>query len=135
MIGPVRNRLPHLRALVVEDSLREAQLIEAVLTTIGVAHVSRAVDGAEALEMVKNAEESFGLVISDWMMPGMDGIEFLERFRRDNQNTPFIMLTAKTAAKDFQKAKELGANYFLMKPLTADEMGIRIQGVIDVTVH
>ena len=85
--------------------------------------------------MVKNAEESFGLVISDWMMPGMDGIEFLERFRRDNQNTPFIMLTAKTAAKDFQKAKELGANYFLMKPLTADEMGIRIQGVIDVTVH
>lgn len=127
----MNNKVSDLRALIVEDNDVEARLIEASLNVIGVTDVMTANDGAKALALIESSQQAFSFVVCDWMMPNMDGLEFLERFRKIQPETPFVMLTAKTEAKDFHKAKGLGANYFLMKPLTPDDLRIRLKGVVD----
>ena len=124
-----------LQVLIVEDSPTIARLIKAVLGTIGVSRITLAGDGGEALEKVEQATDPFGLVICDWMMPGMDGIQFLEQFRKTNQTVPFVMLTAKSTAEDFSDAKNLGATYFFMKPLDPDELLMRLEAVIETMIQ
>jgi len=77
------------------------------------------------------AATPFDLVICDWSMPNMDGMEFLQWFRATHPKTPFVMLTAKTGALEFNKAKQAGADYFLMKPLLPDDLKLRLKGIID----
>lgn len=120
--------------LIVEDTPLTAKLIKVVLASIGVSRTTHATDGAEALGKIEAAAAPFGLVISDWMMPGMDGIEFLKRFRGTDKDTPFVMLTAKTASENFYAAKSLGATYFLMKPLEHNELRMRLLAVVEKTV-
>lgn len=126
--------LADLRALVVDDEDIAARMIEAVLRRLGIGDVTRVADGLKALEQVETTARPFTLVICDWMMPNLDGLEFLKRFRRIDRKTPFVMLTAKTDTKDFHIAKSLGANYFLMKPLNPEDLRIRLDGVIRATL-
>ena len=126
------NTRNELRALVVDDDLQIARLIEITLSQLGISDITVVNDGVQALAQVEAVQQPFSFIVCDWMMPNMDGIEFLERFRKIHPDTPFVMLTAKTEASDFYKAKQLGANYFLMKPLAPDDLQLRLQGVIDV---
>jgi len=122
-----------LRALIVEDDSQIARLIEATLSQLGISVITMATDGVQAVKRLDSAKQDFSFVVCDWMMPNMDGLEFLELFRKRHPDIPFVMLTAKTSAVDFNNAKRLGANYFLMKPLTPDNMRTRLQAAIDVT--
>ncbi len=126
------NAINELRALVVEDDLQIARLIEVTLSQLGISDITVVNDGAQALARVETGPQPFSFVVCDWMMPNMDGLEFLEQFRKTHPDTPFVMLTAKTEASDFYKAKNLGADYFLMKPLAPDDMQMRLKAVIDV---
>jgi CheY-like chemotaxis protein len=136
MIADDKKTLAALRVLIVEDAPLVAKLIRMVLGGLGVTHVTLAADGAEALAKIDQAGDAspFGLVICDWMMPGMDGITFLGKFRALDKTTPFVMLTAKTDATEFHEAKRAGASYFLMKPLEPDELELRLLAVIEATV-
>lgn len=134
MIAKDKQTLSELRVLIIDDAPLGSKLIKVVLGTLGVTRMTIATDGAEALRKIDEAAQPFGLVICDWMMPGMDGITFLEKFRSADKDTPFVMLTAKTEAADFGTAKRLGANYFLMKPLEPDALEMRLEAVLEATV-
>ena len=126
------NTKNELRALVVDVDSQIARLIEATLSQLGISDITIVNDGAQALARVETVQQPFSFVVCDWMMPNMDGLEFLERFRNIHPDIPFVMLTAKTDASAFNKAKRLGANYFLMKPLAPDDLKMRLKAVIDV---
>jgi len=119
-------------ALIIDDDNVMRRLLEGVLQQIGFTHIQSAADGRIALEIIGGNGKKFDLVICDWMMPKMDGLEFLKEFRVTYPDTPFIMLTAKSETKDFHAAKAMGATHFFMQPLEAADLAVRIKATLDL---
>jgi DNA-binding response OmpR family regulator len=114
------------RILLVEDDPDIAKLIRVNLEGEGytIRHES---NGRAALEVAQ--EREFECIILDLMLPGMDGLEFCKRFRRDDPVTPIIMLTAKSEELDRVLGLEIGADDYLTKPFSVRELIARIKAI------
>ena len=111
--------------LVVDDSRAQRFTLRKMLEKMGFS-VVEAESGQEALDLADR--QPVDLVLSDWMMPGMDGITFCEAFRaldRDSYGY-FILLTSKSERADVRRAFEAGADDFLSKPVDSQELGARL---------
>jgi DNA-binding response OmpR family regulator len=117
------------RILAVDDERVTARLIEHHLTGSGY-EVVLAYDGVEAL--AKAREILPDLLILDVMMPGMDGFEVLRRLKDDphTEPIPVIMLTAKSAADDALQGYDIGAQWYLSKPLDPDLLLVYVRNVL-----
>ncbi len=115
-----------MKVLVAEDSSVMRMLLIAQLRGWDLDVVS-AVDGAEAWELFK--EHEFSLVLTDWIMPNVDGLELIRRIR--NYTLPHyvyvILLTAKTDTEDLVHAMDAGADDFLVKPCDTQELRVRLR--------
>lgn len=115
-----------LRVLVVDDSKLQRKIVSASLKKWGF-EVIEAESGAEALAICES--EQVDLVLSDWMMPEMDGLEFCKAFRaldRDRYGY-FILLTSKNEKNDVATGLDIGADDFLSKPVNSAELKARIR--------
>ena len=112
--------------LVVDDSRAQRHLLAKTLARAGYATIEAA-SGEEALELCRSGEVE--LVISDWMMPGMSGVEFCRAYRDLRRDLPgyFILLTAQTEREVLVEGLESGADDFLSKPFHAIELKARIR--------
>jgi two-component system, OmpR family, phosphate regulon response regulator PhoB len=115
--------------LVVEDEPAIQELISYNLELAG-HHALRAENAEQALEMVRSALPD--LVVLDWMLPGMNGIEFARRLRADKrtQAVPVIMLTARADEQDKLAGLETGADDYLTKPFSPRELNARVKAVL-----
>ncbi len=113
------------KVLVVDDSRLQRRILVASLKKWGF-QVLEADNGDAALEICAN--EPPDLVLSDWVMPGMSGLEFCRAFRALNreQYSYFILLTSKSEKQEVARGLDAGADDFLIKPLEADELRARI---------
>lgn len=102
--------------LVVDDVPMIRAVVRAVLDRLGCGEVHEAPDGAAALAMLN--ERAYGLVLSDWNMYPMTGLELLRRVREDRRlrETPFVMMTTKEHAQAFAVARRARVNACLIKP-------------------
>lgn len=125
---PVKNNL-HRTVLVVDDEKDIADLVDYNLTREGFT-VLTADNGWTALEMVKKKRPD--MIILDWMMPEMDGLEVCRRLRQNPDTTgiPIIMLTAKSDTVDKVLGLEMGADDYLTKPFHIRELLARIRAVM-----
>ncbi|TAA67899.1 response regulator transcription factor [Planococcus salinarum] len=89
--------------------------------------VEEAEDGKEALQKIR--ENDYDLIILDYMMPHLTGMEVLEEVRKDQNSTQVLMLTAKAQDADRESAIQKGANYFMSKPFSPMEL-LRLVGKI-----
>lgn len=124
-VGPNRFSQSPLRALVVEDSTLQRRILTNALRKWGFA-VFEADSGRAALEICENFPPD--LVVSDWMMPGMDGLEFCQKFRdmkRDSYGY-FILLTSKSDKVEVAQGLDCGADDFVTKPVNQSELRARI---------
>jgi DNA-binding response OmpR family regulator len=85
-------------------------------------------DGADALQMLKNY--SYDVVVLDWALPSMEGIEILREFRADGGATPIIFLTGHDDLKSKKDGLNSGADDYLTKPFDAEELGARIRSLL-----
>ena len=115
-----------MRVLLVEDDRDALDMMENALTYWGY-EVSTANDGLEALEMIRN--EHFRLIVSDWEMPGMTGVELCQfvRQRGASQYTYFILLTSHVQTHHVVDALKAGADEFLIKPFDPLEFEVRLR--------
>lgn len=113
------------RVLVVDDSKLQRKILSSSLKRWGF-DVTEAGSGREALEICR--EERPDLVLSDWMMPGMNGLEFCQEFRAlpGDQYGYFILLTSKSDKDEVARGLDAGADDFLTKPVNAPELRARI---------
>ncbi|WP_305970015.1 MULTISPECIES: PP2C family protein-serine/threonine phosphatase [unclassified Mameliella] len=113
------------RVLVVDDRRAQLKMVETMVRRWGY-EVMTADSGHRALEIVRNTPPD--LILSDWMMPGMTGLEFCRHFRALSQNGYgyFILLTSKSEKGDIAKGLDAGADDFLTKPVNAHELRARI---------
>lgn len=111
--------------LIVDDSRMQRKILSASLKKMGYL-VTEAASGDEALALCQ--DHVFELVLSDWMMPGMDGPEFCERFRQldEEKYGYFILLTSKSERGDIAKGLDVGADDFITKPVNAVELRARL---------
>jgi DNA-binding response OmpR family regulator len=116
-----------VRVLVVDDDAYITDLIATGLRFVGF-EVETAFDGRDALAKLSATRPD--LVVLDIAMPGLDGLEVLERLRRDGVTTPVIFLTARDAAADRVKGLHLGADDYVTKPFSLDELLARIEAIL-----
>jgi two-component system chemotaxis response regulator CheY len=97
---------------------------------LGFVNIDEATDGAMALSMMRGA--SYGLVISDWNMEPMTGLQLLREVRSDARlkGTPFIMVTAESKSENVIAAKEAGVSNYIVKPFNAETLKTKMVSVI-----
>src|SRR5438477_10369616 len=115
-----------MKLLIVEDEARMADLLRKGLTEEG--HTATcASDGSEGLELAKSYE--FDVIILDVMMPKLSGYEMAKRLRAEKIRTPILMLTAKDSVPDIVRGLDVGADDYLTKPFSFDELVARLRAV------
>jgi DNA-binding response OmpR family regulator len=110
--------------LLVEDQIELARFIELELQSEGY-HVSVAHDGMSGLSLARESEPD--LAILDWMMPGLSGVELCRRLRSTGIKMPVILLTAKDEVEDRVTGLDAGADDYLVKPFSIEELLARIR--------
>jgi len=113
---PIANR--DLSFLVVEDNAISRQLVEFLLKSLGYKNILCAEDGVDALKKTEEAGRLPDVVMCDWVMPVMDGLDFLNAVRTKGFSGIFIMVTAVSSIEAAHLAKTHGADGYLLKPVT-----------------
>ena len=116
--------------LVVDDYKTTIRIIHGMLKQLGYVNLDEASDGQQALSKLQSAD--YGLVISDWNMEPMTGLELLQRLRQSPkyQNLPFIMITAEGNTENVVKAKQAGASNYMVKPFSQATLGQKIEALL-----
>lgn len=115
---------------IVDDSTIGRNVIKKALDLYGYNSIIEAKDGVDALEILKKTDEKVELFILDINMPRMDGLTLLKEIRREDMNTPIIMLTTETDKEKMKVAKEMGATGWIVKPFDAEKLVKVIKMVI-----
>jgi DNA-binding NtrC family response regulator len=119
--------------LLVDDELDILNSIGEILNRFGY-HVIAKPDAREALTVVRQGMK-VDLIITDYRMPGMDGLEFLHALRLENSAVPVIILTAYGAVESYLKSLSLGVFEYLNKPIKAKELGRIVQAALESAGH
>jgi len=116
--------------LIVDDYKTMLRIIRNLLKQLGFNNVDEASDGSEALGKMR--AKQYGLVISDWNMEPMTGIQLLREVRADAalQNTPFIMITAESKTENVIAAKQAGVSNYIVKPFNAATLKAKMSSVL-----
>ena len=119
-----------LSILVVDDYATMRRIMRNLLRQIGISQVEEAEDGKSALEKLRSS--TFDLIISDWNMLPMSGLDLLKEVRAstDLGALPFIMITAANTAENVVEAKEAGVSNYIVKPFTAETLRRKIDAVL-----
>lgn len=116
--------------LIVDDYKTMLRIVRNLLKQLGFENVEEASDGTEALGKLR--EKKFDLVISDWNMEPMTGIQLLREVRGDDglKATPFIMITAESKKENVVAAAQAGVNNYIVKPFNAATLKTKLTSVI-----
>ena len=116
--------------LIVDDYKTMLRIIRNLLKQLGFNNVDEATDGSMALQKLR--DKAYGLVISDWNMEPMSGLELLKEVRADGKlnELPFIMITAESKTDNVVAAKQAGVNNYIVKPFNAETLKSKLSKVV-----
>lgn len=120
-----------MKALVVDDSMTIRRIVIKALGMAGIAETTEAADGTEAITAL--GADKFDLVLMDWNMPKMSGIDALKTMRAKGDTTPVIMVTTEAEKSRVIEAIKSGANDYLIKPFTPDQLAAKVKSVAPTT--
>ena len=111
-----------MKVLIVDDFSTMRRIVRNVMSQLGFTNLDEAEDGRAALDKLKNG--SYQLVVSDWNMPKMMGIDLLKAVRADPtlKTLPFLMVTAESQKENVIEAVQAGVSNYIVKPFTAETM-------------
>ena len=110
------------KILIIDDMATMRKIVSKTLKEFGFSDIQEATDGAMGWDLLSKSEKPFELIISDWNMPNLTGIELLKKVRADNvyAKTPFILLTAESESAQVAEALKLGVSNYIVKPFSPD---------------
>lgn len=115
-----------MRFLVVDDSSTMRRIIKNSLKRIGFEDIVEAENGRDALEKMADID----IILTDWNMPEMDGLEFVKRVRASNGRIPILMVTTNAAKDDIVEALKNGVNNYIVKPFTPETLKEKVEAVL-----
>ncbi len=120
-----------MKVLVVDDFSTMRRIVKNILKQIGYSDIDEAEDGNSALARLRQG--GYGLVVSDWNMPNMTGLDLLKAIRADNalSKMPVLMVTAEAKKENVLDAIKAGVDNYVVKPFTADVLKEKIEKIFD----
>jgi two-component system, chemotaxis family, chemotaxis protein CheY len=120
-----------LKILLVDDFATMRRVIRGLLKQIGYENIIEADDGVSALRILK--AQKIDIIISDWNMPNMTGIELLKAVRGDDSigKTPFLMVTAESLQDNVVQAVKAGVSNYIVKPFSAEILNEKITKIVE----
>jgi two-component system chemotaxis response regulator CheY len=119
-----------MNILIVDDYKTMLKIIRSLLQQLGFNNVDEAISAPDALALMEKKE--YGLIISDWNMEPMTGLEFLQKIRTTEKTKalPFIMITAESKTENVIIAKKAGVSNYIVKPFTANILKEKMTAVL-----
>jgi len=120
-----------MKILVVDDFSTMRRIIKNLLKDLGFTNVQEADDGSTALPMLQQGD--FDFVVTDWNMPGMQGIDLLRNIRADDnlKEIPVLMVTAEAKKEQIVAAAQAGVNGYVVKPFTAATLKEKLEKIFE----
>ncbi len=115
-----------MKFLVVDDSSTMRRIIKNSLQRIGFEDVVEAEHGKEGLEKLAGVD----IILTDWNMPEMDGLEFVKNVRAQNPKIPILMVTTNAAKDDIITALKNGVNNYIVKPFTPETLKEKVEAIL-----
>ena len=128
-------KLEDLRVLVVEDSHEALMVIKNMLQDYGINQVFTAKDGKQALEFLGEWDNLVDIILCDWNMPNITGLQLLQQLRTVDPDIPFLMITGVADMVSVLEAKSLGVTSYIRKPFSKDELLSKLQVVVRLLDH
>ncbi len=121
----------NMKILIVDDFSTMRRIIKNLLRDLGLNNTHEADDGNTALPMLKNGD--FEFVVTDWNMPGMQGIDLLKAIRADEKlcHLPVLMVTAEAKREQIIEAAQAGVNGYIVKPFTAATLKEKLDKIFE----
>ena len=121
----------NMKILIVDDFSTMRRIIKNLLRDLGLNNIHEADDGNTALPMLKNGD--FDFVVTDWNMPGMQGIDLLKAIRADEslRHLPVLMVTAEAKREQIIEAAQAGVNGYIVKPFTAATLKEKLDKIFE----
>lgn len=119
--------LEKLKVLVVDDQPDARSMVRGMLSELGITQIFEAIDGKEAMTFTDAAIDMIDVVICDWNMPRMSGIDLLRQMRSVMPNMPFLMLTGRGDMDSVTEAKANGVTAYIRKPFSPANLEIKLR--------
>jgi CheY-like chemotaxis protein len=129
----VQKKIDDLKVLIIDDQPEVRALIRDVLAEAGASRTFEATNGKEALQFIDADFESINLIICDWNMPSMNGLDFLKQIRSVFPDIPFIMVTGKSDKNSVIEAKVAGVSAFIRKPFSPEQLESKLRFFVSNT--
>lgn len=129
------DRIPgfeKLNVLLVEDNAFAQRLARQVLTQLGVQNVTVVKDGQAAIDTLEDKEFQCDLIISDWNMPNVTGLQLLQHVRKTWDKMPFLMLTGNQTAEFVQQARANRVDAYVIKPFSPMQLRQKICAIFNI---
>ncbi len=121
----------NIKVLIVDDFATMRKVVRNLLKQVGYEDIVEAEDGVMALKALKS--QKIDVIVSDWNMPNMTGLELLKAVRADADlaKTPFLMVTAEALQDNVVAAVKAGVNNYIVKPFTAEVLNEKIKKIME----
>ena len=120
-----------MRGLVVDDSSVMRKVLTGALSRVSIKEVDEASDGQEAVNLVADGNE-YDVILMDWNMPNMTGIEAVKAIRGSGDSTPIIMVTTEAEKERVIEVVKSGANSYIIKPFSPQGIVAKLQEVLEL---
>lgn len=115
--------------LLVDDNAEAVSLIRSMLMDLGINQIFTAKDGRQALDFLGDCDDLINVVLCDWRMPRMSGLEVLRQLRTVDPDCPFIMITGSSDRDSVTKARESGVTAYIRKPFSAGQLEKKLRAI------
>ena len=130
-VSPEGSLDKNMKVLVVDDFSTMRRIVKNLLRDLGFTNIQEADDGSTALPMLQGGE--FDFVVTDWNMPGMQGIDLLKAIRADVNlsHIPVLLITAEAKKEQIVMAAQAGVNGYIVKPFTAATLKTKLDKIFE----
>ncbi len=116
-----------LRVMIVEDQQDVRAMVRNMLAELGITQIFEAPDGRDGLTFLDEAMDMVDIIICDWNMPKMSGLELLKQLRTVEPDMPFLMLTGRNDLESVVEAKSSGVTAYIRKPFSSAELEAKLR--------
>lgn len=129
-MSEAKENLDDLKVLVVEDQSEARAMLRNMMAEMGIHQIFESADGREALTFIDNAFDFVDLIVCDWNMPNMSGIELLRQLRTVDPDMPFLMTTGRGDMESVVEAKTSGVTAYIAKPFSAQQLEVKLRIIL-----